>query len=122
MACALAIVSLVACAQPHKVMQVDESSNGKTVTLHVGDSLKVALTENASTGYRWMVTAQLDNILRQVSDTSEGQGSPPGKPGVRVIGFEAGGPGTIDLTMEYRRHWERDTPAARQFQLHVVVQ
>jgi len=96
------------------------------VDLRVGETLEISLSENASTGYQWMISAEsaqkLDKVLRERESSVEGAGGTPGKPGVRHFNFEALGPGTAELELEYRRSWEAGKAPARRFSLHVRVQ
>jgi len=107
------------------MVQVDEGFNGRQVELRVGDALQISLSENASTGFQWVIPAEseqkLETVLHEYTSSVEGAGGPPGKPGVRHFQFEAFAPGTVELELQYRRPWESGGPAARSFNLHVTV-
>ncbi len=125
----VAIVSLVmACVPAHsrKMIQVDEGFDGREVVLHSGEGLEVRLSENASTGYRWAIPLELNanwaTTLREVEDTLELTGPTPGKPGTRVLRFEAIQAGNAELVLEYRRSWENAAKPARSFRLRVRVE
>jgi inhibitor of cysteine peptidase len=119
---------VVACvhAQQRNMIQVDETFHGREVALQVGQTLKVSLSENASTGYQWSIPSELNSnltpVLRKREETVETPDGPPGRPGVRHLYFEAVAAGVADLEIHYRRSWERDTPPARKFTLRVLVQ
>jgi predicted secreted protein len=118
---------LIPHAQAHhrKMIQVDDTFDGRDVTLQVGETLEVSLPENASTGHRWSVPPGLKSALapslREQKETVEAHAGPPGKPGVRHLYFEAVAAGTAEIEIDYRRSWEKDAPPARKFKLHVVV-
>ena len=127
--CTVAILSLMmACASAHsrKMIQVDEGFDGREVVLHSSEMLEVRLSENASTGYRWAMPLELNanwaTTLREVEDTFESTGPTPGKPGTRVLHFEAIQPGKAELVLEYRRSWEEGAKPARSFRLRVRVE
>jgi inhibitor of cysteine peptidase len=107
------------------MVQADDNFNGRELNLQVGETLEISLAENASTGYRWAVTPEsadrFANILHRGKAAAEGEGIPPGKPGVRRFFLEALEPGTADVELEYRRPWETGKPAARAFKLRVRV-
>ena len=47
-----------------QMISVDEGSNGREVVLQTGQALKIALNENASTGFRWILRNE-PNFLRE---------------------------------------------------------
>jgi inhibitor of cysteine peptidase len=108
------------------MIQVDDTFHGREVALQVGQTLKVSLSENASTGHQWSIPAELKSklisVLREREETVEAPDGPPGRPGVRHLYFEAVAAGTADLEIHYRRPWESNAPPARKFKLHVLVQ
>jgi inhibitor of cysteine peptidase len=113
-------------AQQRKMIRVDDTFNGREVTLQVGQALKVSLSENASTGHQWSIPPELKSkltpVLREREETVEAPDRPPGRPGVRHLYFEAVAAGTADLEIHYRRSWENNKPPARKFKLRVLVQ
>jgi len=127
-ACVLVFGSLwipPAHAQPRKIVQADHSFDGRQIELHVGEALEVSLSENASTGFRWITSPEsahkFEKILQEGKPSAEGTGGLPGKPGVRRFYFEAIGPGKVGLELHYRRPWEADKPPARKFKLRIRV-
>ena len=52
-------------------MLIDESHNGKTVDIAIGDTIEIRLPENASTGFRWNVTSRCESILAMTNDRRE---------------------------------------------------
>ena len=127
LACVVAIGALwlPGYAQPRKMVQVDDSFNGREVNLQVGDTLEISLSENASTGFQWSVPPELkhkfDKVIREREQAVEGSGGLPGKAGVRRLYFDTVATGIAELELHYRRHWEREVPPARNFKLRVRV-
>ena len=119
---------MIACVPAHsrKMIQVDDSFDGREVVLHASEMLEVRLSENASTGYHWTLPPALkDNwtiTLRELDDTFDSPGRTPGKPGTRSLYFEAIQAGNAELVLEYRRPWEKDAKSARSFRLRVRVE
>lgn len=110
------------------MIQLDESFDGRTVTVRVGERIELALAENASTGYRWSArparSLASSPALREIDETfaAPGQRSGmPGAPGIRRFCFEAVTAGSADLEFEYRRAWQPSAQAARTFHLRVEV-
>ena len=112
--------------QSRKMVQVDDTFDGREVALQAGETLEVSLSENASTGYRWSIPPEvkrkLTPVLREREETVEAAGGPPGRPGVRRLYFEALAAGTAELEIHYRRSWEINKQPARKFRLRVLVQ
>jgi inhibitor of cysteine peptidase len=111
--------------QPLKNVQADESFDGRTVELHVGETLMIKLPENASTGFRWIVPPEsarkLEKILREEEQPVQGPGNLIGRPGIRNFYFQALKPGKVDLELYYQRPWETAKPPARKFKLHIRI-
>lgn len=110
------------------MIQLDESFDGRTVTLRVGDRMELALAESASTGYRWRPAPSprlaSSPALREIDESfaaPDKRPAMPGASGIRYIYFEAVGAGNADLEFEYRRAWQASTPAARSFRLRVEI-
>ena len=107
------------------MISIDDSFNERAVAVRAGETIEVTLAENASTGYRWIVSSdrgsRLDDALREVGQTAQAEGTRPGMPGVRCFRFEALAAGYAELQLEYRRTWEMAAEPARTFRLRVEV-
>jgi predicted secreted protein len=114
-----------AAAQPLKMVQIDDSFDGRSIAVHTGDVIEITLAENASTGYRWTLpptsTSGWSPTLRQIEQTVETQSTRPGMPGVRRLYFEAAAAGDAELELEYRRSWETSAKPARTFRLRIKI-
>ena len=112
-------------SQQPKMVQADETFNGRQVGIHIGETLVISLSENASTGYHWLIPPEaahnFETILQEGRPAAEGTAGTPGKPGVRRFCFEALRPGTVELELHYRRAWETAKPPARKFKLRIRV-
>jgi inhibitor of cysteine peptidase len=110
------------------MIKADESFNGREVVIQPGETLEVSLAENASTGYRWVISEDSKNKFgktiheREQSVEAPAPPAPPGKPGIRHLYFEAAEPGAVELEIHYRRPWETGKPPARTFRLRILVQ
>ncbi|MBQ6352404.1 MAG: protease inhibitor I42 family protein [Lentisphaeria bacterium] len=76
----------------------------------------INLQENTTTGFRWM--AKYDSNLCKVEITHRGPENPGdtplcGAPGRAIITVTLLTDTPADLTLEYRRPWEKDTPPAK---------
>ena len=81
------------------------SANGKTIHVHVGATVEIQLTSNASTGYSWQLAAVNLNVLRpiQIGFRNPAPTKPPavGRPGTYVIDLLARAKGTTTVRLEY---------------------
>lgn len=99
-----------------------EGDNGKTVTVSAGASVLVQLPGNPSTGYDWEVTVGNPSVLEQ-------SGAPKFTPSSGALGaggtyqfwFQPKTAGTTDLTLVYRRSWERDVAPVKTYKITIAV-
>jgi inhibitor of cysteine peptidase len=94
---------------------IKQASNGKTVHATVGDTLRIELAGNPTTGFQWSVTAvkgkaavQSGEVRYQPSPTAAGI---VGSGGTFIATFKAVKVGKVVVTMAYRRPWETGSPA-----------
>ena len=93
-----------------------------SVSLRVGDELRVLLSSNPSTGYSWQPSANNDAILQAGSvHVAVPPGAKPGTGGVATLTFTAKSTGKDQLVLAYRRPWEKDTAPAKSYTLDVTV-
>ena len=88
----------------------------RPATLRQGDVLSVRLPANPSTGFAWVLKPYDEAVLNPSSPFNEVEpgvraDGAVGVPGEAVWRFEAGSPGRVALTFEYRQVWSDDAPA-----------
>ena len=110
----LAFLPLFAAATPAKPKAPKE----RLLALRVekNSSATITLRENITTGFRWL--AKYDPALCKVEIAHRGPentGGEPvcGAPGKAVITVTLLTDAPADLTLEYRRPWEKDAPPAK---------
>jgi inhibitor of cysteine peptidase len=95
------------------------------VSLKVGAVLEVRLEANHTTGYSWIAAPVANPVLmRQGAARYEehASGGKAGVGGVEVWRFKAMKAGKQGLQFEYRRPWEKGTPAAKIVTYAVTVE
>ena len=113
-------LALTACS---KVTQADEDSNGQTVTLKSGETLRLKLRGNPTTGYTWHLGDFDSSVLEQSGDPAyQADTLLTGSGGTYTYEFKAAGSGTVTLDFSYSRSWEEGTPPYKTFTLTVVVE
>lgn len=92
------------------VVEVGQTGGDVAAALRVGHRLELRLSETPTTGYRWRADA--DSLLLQREDRFDGPAAPMGAGGTRIMVFEAAAPGSTRLSLQLRRAWGDQTPAA----------
>jgi inhibitor of cysteine peptidase len=98
-----------------------EDNNGSSVELTTGDTFRIKLNENPSTGYQWTLNTTgglevvSDNYLPPASDLV-------GAGGIREWDIKATASGTQQVTGVYSRSWENLTGSEQRFVLTVEVE
>jgi inhibitor of cysteine peptidase len=95
------------------------------VSVKLGGLLEVQLSANHTTGYSWMLAPVTNPVLARQGKAAYAENTAGGKVGVGGIEtwrFNAVKVGTEGLQFEYRRPWEKSTPAAKTLMIQVTVQ
>jgi inhibitor of cysteine peptidase len=100
----------------------DESCNGQTVDLAVGENIEIRLRENPTTGFRWQVTGNDRAVCTMTSDAFNREAGPPGHGGEHSWVFEAVRPGECDIEFRYQRPWADPASPGQIFRIHIQVQ
>ena len=96
------------------------SDSDRAIECAVGDTFGIELVENATTGFRWLLTP--DGLVVVVAEHVRAPDPMvPGAAGARVWTMRAERPGTGVLEFVSRQPWEPDGPAADRVAFDVVV-
>ncbi len=121
MFCCALIVGLASCGDSTSVQILTASDSGSVIDVAAGSTIEVRLESNASTGYRWQLSAMsTPGLLELVTSTyeDEGDGDIVGSPGTEVFTFEAGAGAGI-LRLEYLRPFE-DPPVPERVVEYII--
>jgi inhibitor of cysteine peptidase len=91
---------------------VSHAESGRSVTAAVGDLIKVELSENPTTGFRWEVVSGVPDVVRALRDDYVASGAGMGGGGTRVFCFKVATTGSVEVRMELKRSWETQAPRA----------
>ena len=103
---------------------LDQKIVARQVSLAAGDTLRVVLGTNASTGYGWTAEAQISDrgVLTQTGhQTIAPTDAKPGAAGTEVWTFDAIKAGSATLTTSYGQPWPGGTQDAWTFSAAVSV-
>ena len=108
-----------------KFIEVDEENNGNTIHVLPGETIRVKLRSNPSTGFSWALGPLEEGMLETGGESEfeadahrEGE---VGYGGCEIWKFKAGQSGETEISLIYVRSWEDENPAAKTFKLHVVI-
>jgi inhibitor of cysteine peptidase len=99
-------------------IEVDQQSNGKTVTLALDQALVIRLQENPTSGFRWFVASH--GAMHLDGDDFCTAGTGIGAGGTRQWQWSAAGPGQSAIVLALKRAWEAGDAAIEHFQVTVV--
>jgi len=100
------------------MLVIDETWNHRDAEVAIGDTLKLELSENPTTGYQWRMP-DVGPALRILEDSYEAPTGGPGSGGVRRWTLAADKADTIPLQLELKRSSQPDP--AQTFKVTVVV-
>ena len=96
----------------------------KQIEVNMGDTFTVNLCSNASTGFRWVDSANISDktIVQQIDHKNVAPSKAmPGAPGQQVWTFKALRKGTAQITNEYSQPWSGGQKSAWNLTLDIVV-
>jgi inhibitor of cysteine peptidase len=96
------------------------------VQIQPGGTVEISLDGNPTTGYSWFIVKPADPKILVVSEIKYTQNPAPrgmvGVGGSFKLTGKALAKGKTTLAFEYKRPWEKNTPAARTATVEVTVQ
>ena len=110
-----------------KAVVLESKDSGASVTVKVGDTVRVKLKSNRTTGYSWAEIKDKTDAKILKSDGGDYEVNPHpegmvGVGGVETFTFTALAPGRTEIALGYARPWEKDKEPAQSFQATVVVE
>ena len=105
----------------------DELMNQKritrSVTLSAGDTMRISLASNASTGYQWAPQLQISDgrVVAQTGHQSVTADGAPGSAGAEVWMLRAAAPGAATVTTSYGQPWPGGAKGSWTFTAEVTV-
>jgi len=99
------------------------TDSSRTIETEVGHEFVIVLDSNAGTGYRWSLVGEVDkNVLNIVeirhNASKSGRLGAGGKDRWVLRGLRAG---TVTLSLQYVRPWEKDVPPAKKEDFTVII-
>ena len=106
----------------HSPLTMQDS--GRTLSLKRGDSLRIALQSNPTTGFSWIEAGKMDtDVIRLTAKrfvSAQKRKDFAGAPGETEFIYKAVGPGETEIRLNYKRSWETVAPD-KTFMLKILV-
>jgi len=101
---------------------ITQADKGKTFEVRPGDTLRVELAENPTTGYRWAIDRTDERIVELAgSEYQPAPSSGVGGGGLRTFTFKALRPGAARVELKYWREWQGDSSIVERFDCTIDV-
>lgn len=110
-------------SRPGRDSPVAGVPSAETITVSAGETFKIELPENPTTGYLWVVSQSPTSgvAVLESSRYRPPSGGVVGAGGQKTFTFRAVGPGDTRVAFEYRRPWEKNVRPAQVRQYILIV-
>jgi len=92
-----------------------KSDNGRTVDVRVHDPVRIALSENATSGYRWAIDRYDEDLFDAVATEAHYPNATIGSGGEVDFVFAPKRVGRGTIALKCWRHWEGDASIKARF-------
>jgi inhibitor of cysteine peptidase len=106
----------------HPMLLMVEKDNGRTVAIRLGESVRVNLPENATTGYRWAIDRYDEEFIEAVATEPHYTANAIGSGGEVEFIFKGKKIGSGEIMLKHWRHWEGGSSIISRFRLRLNVQ
>ena len=108
-----------------KEFALGDKDSGKTLELHVGDTVKLVLDTNPTTGFSWTKIDKVDSSILKLEKNEYKQNANPGRMvgvgGKTTIVYRAVKAGTAKIDLTYMQPWEPDSQYNTDYTVTVKV-
>ncbi|MFC1902551.1 protease inhibitor I42 family protein [Chloroflexota bacterium] len=95
---------------------------GQAISIGVGEEFIIALGSNPTTGYSWQASHDETMVKLLSSDCEMGEAAKEGAVGAggtELFQFKALKAGKTEITLVYKRPWEKDTIDQKVFRVNI---
>ncbi len=104
-------------------LELTQSNSGQTIHLNNNQIIYIKLPATPSTGYNWYITNMDKGVITTIGDEEFLPGQSKdlvGQPGTKIIRIAGVSQGLSELTLEYKRLWEKDKASIDIFKINIV--
>lgn len=102
-----------------------EKNNGDSFNLKINDVINIKLKSNPTTGYRWVLSEEIDDSIISLIDSEFIQSKKDkelvGKGGYEIFSFKAISKGKTNIILNYERPWEEEVEPLETFEITASV-
>lgn len=114
------LASAVPAFSVNKTVLTDADS-GRKIEIMKGDLVDLIISENPTTGYRWLASTKITPVIRENSPQEfKADSVLIGAGGKRTFHYLAAAKGKVVLGFVYKRSWEKKS-AIKSFQVSIIV-
>jgi len=99
-----------------------ETDNDRTVDIRLGETVRLTLPENATTGYRWAIERYDEEFIEALATEPRYTAKAIGSGGEVAFIFQGKKIGTGEIVLKHWRHWEGGSSVTTRFRLRLRVQ
>ena len=108
-------------ASVNAMLSLTENDDGRSVEVRAGDTVRISLPENATTGYRWAIDRIDQDVIEAVGSEPHYQGKAVGSGGQVAFTLRAKKTGSGEIVLKNWRHFEGDASVTKRFRVRVEV-
>jgi inhibitor of cysteine peptidase len=104
------------------MLTLAENDNGSDVAIRPGESIRISLPENATTGFSWEIDRYADACIEALArESSYPAGGAVGSAGRVAFTFKGKKPGQGEIALVHRRPWEKNQPPIAEFHVRIRI-
>jgi inhibitor of cysteine peptidase len=103
------------------MLLLTQTDNETTAEVDIGDSVRIDLPENATTGFRWAIDRYDEQLFEAVATEPHYPKDTIGAGGNVTFTFRAKNPGSGEITLKNWRHWEGDSSVTNHFRVRLRI-
>ena len=107
---------------PPAMLLLTLRDNDGTAEVHIGDSVRINLPENATTGFRWAIDRYDEQLFEVVATEPHYPKDSIGAGGYVSFTFRAKKSGSGEIALKNWRHWESDSSVTNRFRVRLRIE
>jgi inhibitor of cysteine peptidase len=96
-----------------------EADNDRTLDVAVGETVRIRLPENATSGYRWAIDRVDADVIEAAGPDPHYAANAVGSGGEVAFSFTPTKTGAAEIVLKYWRHFEGDRSVQKRFRVRL---